>query len=481
MKVKRYVVNALPEALPLIRSELGVDAVILNTKEIRVGGFLGMFGKKKTEVIAAAETNGAAPAKPAARPAAAAQKPAITPEVIASMAASLSAAAAGRENTRETVAVGSAPSAAPLSRAAIPSASATAITLPTEQPPERQFAQPPERPAMSGPGAVYAARTGGAAPSSPTSAAAAVATVSGPSKKPVSDDALLDEIRDMKQWIMRMSKQQQLASRTEAVQALFERLEEQEVGPEWTDKLINAVETELETNLAGQPAEEPDRDTVWSIAGRILLEWLRDFEDGHIRRDTRVIHFVGPTGVGKTTSIAKLAAEQTLKAGRKVGFITSDTYRIAAVDQLRTYATILNVPLEVVFSPAEVARAFKELEDRELIFMDTAGRNFRNELYVSEVNSLLQSGSNAETFLVLSLTGKFSDMSKVAGNFAKFGIKRVLYTKQDETNAIGSILNLALEHGLTPTFIAHGQTVPDDIAVFQASRYVAQLLGDPHE
>ncbi|MBM7564628.1 flagellar biosynthesis protein FlhF [Paenibacillus sacheonensis] len=466
MKVKRYVVNALPEALPMIRSELGVDAVILNTKEIRIGGFLGMFGKKKTEVIAAVETNGSERATPPARSSSAPAKPAISPEAAASMAATLSAAVASREK-------------APASTAAARQSGAAVLS------PERELI------GTAAPAAVYAARTGAAQMAAGSTAdpieskarpaAPSVAAGTEQRKPRVTEDALIDEIRDMKQWIMRMSKQQQLSSRPEAVQSLVERLEEQEVSPAWIERLIDTVMTELKSNHADGDQPVPSRGEVWKLAEQALTAWLRGFEGFTIASDTRVIHFVGPTGVGKTTSIAKLAAEQTLKAGRKVGLITSDTYRIAAVDQLRTYATILNVPLEVVFSPSEVARAFKALEDRELIFMDTAGRNFRNELYVSEVNSLLQTGGQSETFLVLSLTGKFSDMSAVAGNFAKFGVDRVLYTKQDETSAVGAVLNLALEHGLKPTFIANGQTVPDDISAFQATAYVSQLLGDGHE
>ncbi|WP_308639262.1 flagellar biosynthesis protein FlhF [Paenibacillus silvisoli] len=449
MKVKRYVVNALPEALPMIRNELGVDAIILNTKEIRVGGFLGMFGKKKTEVIAAVEAGGGGgtAVKPAARPqpVPAAAKPAVsavTPEAIASIASLASSAIAERQSAMQQ-----------------PAKQAAAALLKLEA---TEMELPPLNSA-----AAYEARTGVKAP--PASA----------SLKPrMSEDDLLDEIRDMKQWIMRMSKQQQLQARPEALQSLYDRLLDQEVSQALADKLLEQVELKLEeSDLLDQQSGAIDRADVWRFAEQTLLDWLKGLDAGVIGSDTQVIHFVGPTGVGKTTSIAKLAAEQTLKSGRKVGFITSDTYRIAAVDQLRTYATILNVPLEVVFSPSEVARAFKQLEDRELIFMDTAGRNFRNELYVSEVNSLLQTNKRAETFLVLSLTGKFKDMSMVAENFAKYGIDRVLYTKQDETNANGAILNLAMEHGLRPTYIAYGQTVPDDIAPFKASSYVSQLLG----
>ncbi|RAP76243.1 flagellar biosynthesis protein FlhF [Paenibacillus montanisoli] len=443
MKVKRYVVNALPEALPMIRNELGADAIILNTKEIRIGGFLGMFGKKKTEVIAAVEAGGSTAAKPPARPqtvqAAKRAAHAVTPETIASIASLASSHMAERQSAKRPAA----------------KQSATALLEPEMDVPRLTSST------------AYEARTAVKQQPAPESG-----------KQRFNEDELLAEIRDMKQWIVRMSKQQQLQARPEAIQALYDRLLEQEVCQTWADRLIEQVEQKLEAaGLLDQPVAV-DQMIVWSTAEQTLLEWLKEFESGVISSDTQVIHFVGPTGVGKTTSIAKLAAEQTLKAGRKVGFITSDTYRIAAVDQLRTYATILNVPLEVVFSPSEVARAFKQLEERELIFMDTAGRNFRNELFVSEVNSLLQTGSKAETFLVLSLTGKFKDMSMVAENFAKYGINRVLYTKQDETNAYGAILNLAMEHGLRPTYIAYGQTVPDDIAPFKAARYVSQLLGE---
>ncbi|UVI32515.1 flagellar biosynthesis protein FlhF [Paenibacillus spongiae] len=451
MKVKRYVVNALPEALPMIRSDLGVDAIILNTKEIKVGGFLGMFGKKKMEVIAAVEAEGRAkPApKPAARPAAKPVSPARTQPALALADENASAVAAVFASSLQR------PAAAPQSAAsADPAANEKPAAYNGGQASELYRAQREAVPASAGTASKEDAKTG----------------------KAMSEDDLLNEIRDMKQWIVRMTKQQHAAEQPESILALQTRLDEQEVHGDITEKLINEIEARFE----GQAAELVTREKVWDAAAEILTGWMAGLEDEGIHRDTRVVHFVGPTGVGKTTSIAKLAAEQTLKAGRKVGFITSDTYRIAAVDQLRTYATILNVPLEVVFSPSEVARAFLQLEDRELIFMDTAGRNFRNELYVSEVNSLLQTKDRSETYLVLSLTGKFSDMSVVADHFAKYGVQKVLYTKQDETHATGAVLNLAIEQGMKPAYIAYGQTVPDDIAPFRKEAYVKQLLGAPH-
>ncbi|XEC97127.1 flagellar biosynthesis protein FlhF [Paenibacillus tarimensis] len=415
MRVKRYVVNTVPEALPMIRSELGKDAVILNTKEIQVGGFLGMFRKKKMEVIAAVESGFSGGGNP--------QLP--------------------RPAARQT-----AMPAAPVAFSGVPAAVGAAAALVAEKPVIRADEH-------------QGSRSVDAAPEAP------------PSEPPASSrqDALLEEIMQMKEMVVRISKQQIQSELPAALKQLYNRLAWQEVDEEWILKLIEAVQDDAQYDPGGSQSE------VWRIAANILIDWIRPLEDNGISSSVRIVHFVGPTGVGKTTTIAKLAAEQTLKHKRKVGFITSDTYRIAAVDQLRTYANILNVPLEVVFSPSDLTRAFKQLETNELIFMDTAGRNFRNELYVSEINSLLQSGEHTETYLVLSLTGKSKDMYSVAELFARYGVNKVLFTKLDETETCGAILNLLLKHQYQPAYVACGQNVPDDIEPFKADRYVERLLG----
>ena len=210
----------------------------------------------------------------------------------------------------------------------------------------------------------------------------------------------------------------------------------------------------------------------------LLASWLEPISGSGRLDNARVIHFVGPTGVGKTTTIAKLAAEDTLRRRRTVGLITSDTYRIAAVDQLRTYADILGLTLEVVFSPAEAARAFQQLEDKDRVLMDTAGRNYRSELQIHEVSSLLRSAPDADTCLVLSLTGRTADMEAVAKPFIQHGVDKVIFTKLDETTVYGAALNLVLGHGLHPVYLTFGQTVPDDLEPFRPLRYANLLLGE---
>ncbi|MNP42812.1 Flagellar biosynthesis protein FlhF [compost metagenome] len=162
---------------------------------------------------------------------------------------------------------------------------------------------------------------------------------------------------------------------------------------------------------------------------------------------------------------------------KKVGFITADTYRISAIEQLRTYASILNVPLEIVQSPGDVQRAMQRLEHCDLILMDTAGRNYLNELFVAELHSLLAPSDVSETYLVLSLTSKTQDMKRITEHFSKYNLDKVIFTKLDETETIGTIYNLLNEYPLKVSFLTNGQNVPDDLLQADGELLVDLLLG----
>lgn len=459
MRVKRYVVDSMPDALQKIRSDLGKDAVILNTKEIRSGGFLGLFSKKKIEVIAATDSGsaggtaqtsaaGGAFAKAFSQAAATVSRP----QAVAAYGSGAAAGTAVAEPAARTV--------EPYPKPAASVAPFGDRGQPPVEPNSGSTARPPASPS---PGAASAARGSSAAHRDREQA----------------EDSLLAEIRSMKEMMSRLSALQ-LGEEAlpEPLEKLRVRLIDQEVEPELARKLVD------QAFAAGRESE----GTEWTdeAAKRLVREQLRAILEGEGRKSidagTRIAHFVGPTGVGKTTTIAKLAAEQVLKYNRKVAFITSDTYRIAAVEQLKTYATILNIPLEVVFSPQELTRAFAQLEDRDIIFMDTAGRNYRNQMYVSELNSLLQARGQSETFLVLSLTAKYKDMLEITRNFSKFHIDKVLFTKRDETYSYGAIVNLLYDFPIRLSYVTNGQNVPDDIAEASEERIIDLILeGDSHE
>ncbi|MCP3772816.1 flagellar biosynthesis protein FlhF [Paenibacillus sp. MZ04-78.2] len=428
MRVKRYVVDSMPDALQKIRTDLGKDAVIINTKEIRSGGFLGMFSKKKIEVIAATDSAAGSGQTASGKSATATLAKPVAPAANAFVGSPAAAAAYGMQRDRE--------------REAQPALSF----------PEVPDVLPPSPPPQAGPV--------GAQPVS----------VSGKAK----EDTLLEEIKQMKEMMQKLSLQRMPEEAQDPVlMELERRLLDQEIDSQFIRELLAKVSEEAETE--GVPVTE--QFAIGSL--RTQLHTLLQPQGGKgIASDTRIAHFVGPTGVGKTTTIAKLAAEQVLKHRRKVGFITSDTYRIAAVEQLKTYATILNVPLEVVFSPLDLNKAFENLKDCDLIFMDTAGRNFRNEMYVSELNALLQSGGKSETFLVLSLTTKYKDMKAITYNFSKFKLDKVLFTKKDETDSYGAVVNLIRDFGLQTSYIANGQSVPDDIEELNERQLIDWILED---
>lgn len=472
MKVKRYLTSDLPEAVQMIRRELGSDAIILNTKEVKIGGFLGMFRKRRVEVIAAVDeasrqsaARSAAPrpilASPPIQAPASRQEPLPPPEPDAAEPVVSVPSQAVRHLYNRNAKPAEAPGSATPASAVAQAPAAT----PAPAPAAVSVAEPAA--VAVGMAAASAAETASASASANTAAAASPA-----GQAPEDAASLMQELRAMKDMMQKMARQQSFRSMPESVLKWSRKLAEQGVEHAHVEQFAEEVRARLSAG------DQPDDAAAYEAAKDVLRGWLVQSAGGGIGSDTRIVHFVGPTGVGKTTTIAKLAADQSFTHRRTVGFITADTYRISAVDQLRTYADILNVPLEVVFSPSELTRSYKKLADRDLLFMDTAGRNYRNELYVSEVNSLLAPGEKSETFLVLSLTHKYADLKALVVQFAKYGINRLLLTKADETDTYGSLLNLVRDFSCTISYITNGQTVPDDIRVFDPEEWVCRLLGE---
>jgi flagellar biosynthesis protein FlhF len=191
----------------------------------------------------------------------------------------------------------------------------------------------------------------------------------------------------------------------------------------------------------------------------------------------RLVALVGPTGVGKTTTIAKLAAIYRLKEKRNVGLITVDTYRIAAVEQLRTYADIIDLPMQVVSSPREMSEAVRRLEAMDLILMDTAGRSPRDEIRIQELKAFLSEAGADEVHLVLSSVAAARTLQQTAERFASVGTTALILTKLDEATGLGSLLPLVRKSRLPLSYLTNGQNVPDDIEVAQSSRLARLMLG----
>ena len=198
----------------------------------------------------------------------------------------------------------------------------------------------------------------------------------------------------------------------------------------------------------------------------------------------KVIYFIGPTGVGKTTTIAKIASKFKVEEGKKVGLITADTFRMAAANQLQTYANILGVPLNVIYSADElldtVKRQIRENQDLDVILVDTIGFSHKNQDQKNDTKKLVSALGDfydSEVYLVLSATTKHKDLIDIADAYMEFTKFNLIFTKLDETKCLGNIFNLKQYTGASLSYITTGQNVPDDIEIVNAQKLVKQLLG----
>lgn len=257
------------------------------------------------------------------------------------------------------------------------------------------------------------------------------------------------------------------------MQMLYNTLLENEV----IEKYANEIISEIEKNPKGKV-------TVDSILGNIYQKLVLKFGEPNLitpsEKGPKLIFLIGPTGVGKTTTIAKIASKLHIDNKKPIALLTADTYRIAATDQLRTYANILGVPIKVVFSANEIADAIEEFHDCEYILVDTAGHSPYNEEQKSDMKKFIHCADDKvekEVFLVLSATTKYRDLAQIVDSYANIVDYKLIFTKIDETTTLGNILNIKLHTNADLSYITCGQSVPDDIEVINAQKIVKQLLG----
>lgn len=256
----------------------------------------------------------------------------------------------------------------------------------------------------------------------------------------------------------------------EVIKVIYEQLLDNEVEEIYANQITE--------NLAqGVLNEEVELDEIVSIIyGRIIKE-LSDYKVISQENQVQKVFFVGPTGVGKTTTIAKIASIQTLVYNKKVALITADTYRIAAVEQLRTYANILGIPLKVIYSEQEIIEAVKGFADKDLILIDTAGRSHKHIEHQQELKRLLDQIEDKEVYLTLSVATKYKDLIKITAAYNQICEYHIIFTKLDETISLGNILNVKMATQAKLSYITFGQNVPDDISELDPHRVAKNILG----
>jgi flagellar biosynthesis protein FlhF len=280
-----------------------------------------------------------------------------------------------------------------------------------------------------------------------------------------------ERLESMVDDLCRRSRHSGIHDLPESLFQLFTDLIEADVPEELARDLLERVRHDM------PPRDLLDMVLVKAHLTRTIEEEIR--VAGPIRAEGRrnVVALVGPTGVGKTTTIAKLAANFRLKEKRKVGLITVDTYRIAAVEQLRTYADIIDLPMAVVSTPREMREAVTKMSDLEIILMDTAGRSPRDEVKIQELRSMLAEAKADHVHLVLSAVGSAAALKRTAEQFASVGASALVLTKLDEATSLGNVLPMLRESKLPVSYVTDGQNVPDDIEAAESRKLARMVLG----
>ena len=377
MKMKKYNAPSIAEAMKLIRTDLGEEAVILNSKVVVTKKFFGLVKQKSFEVVAGVDQ--------------VEKKPLVPPSTGFQL---------------------------------------TPVTVHQDEPDLGESTIPMMKDSVNNQTEDYLSV----------------------------NDELKREIADLKSIMQSVQRQSIQSQYPDELLPFIDYLKRQEL----SEELITAISDELFKHF-----KHSDHDISFNEMREITQSYLRnqltDVEIGGLTYDKKYINVLGPTGVGKTTTIAKMAARSVLEKKKKIGFITTDTYRIAAIEQLKTYAGLLQAPVEIVYNAEDYKKAIEKLDYLDIIFIDTAGRNYKEAKYVNDLQQLINFNEQVESFLVVSLTAKERDIESIIEQFNKIQIGKFIFTKLDETNSIGTIFNLMIKYKKGLAYYTNGQEVPEDI------------------
>ena len=262
-------------------------------------------------------------------------------------------------------------------------------------------------------------------------------------------------------------------STTAFMKLLYNTMIENEVNEQYANQIIEEIEKNSKPNA-------PMDYMLSNVYQKMILKFGKPIGAQLAEKGPKLLFFVGPTGVGKTTTIAKIASRFRVDDKRKVALLTTDTYRIAAAEQLRTYANILEVPIRVIYSVDEMESALQEFYEYDYILVDTAGHSHHNETQRENMRQFVHSldgKAEKEVFLVVSATTKYRDLVSIADAYQNMTDFKLIFTKLDETTTLGNLLNFKLYTGAVLSYVTCGQNVPDDIEKFNPQKTVKQLLG----
>ena len=254
---------------------------------------------------------------------------------------------------------------------------------------------------------------------------------------------------------------------------LHDTMLENEVDEKYAREIMDEIELINKPNI-------PFDYALANIYQKMILKFGKPSGIEPAGSGIKLVFFIGPTGVGKTTTIAKIASKFRVDEKKKVALLTADTYRIAAAEQLRTYANILEVPFRVIYTVEEINKALEDFRDYDYIMIDTAGHSHQNATQKDNMRNIIHSVDDrveSEVHLVLSATTKYKDLISIADSYKEMADYKLIFTKLDETTTLGNLLNLRLYTGASLSYVTYGQNVPDDIEDFNPQKTVKRLLG----
>ncbi|QGJ71366.1 Flagellar biosynthesis protein FlhF [Planctomycetales bacterium 10988] len=295
---------------------------------------------------------------------------------------------------------------------------------------------------------------------------------------PASPGELSQQLSELQSLVETLCQRSRTPSGNEIPEQLFQLFADL-IESDFEETLARELVEWVRTEASGEVLNDPDQ--VKEVLAGLLEEEIQI--GGPIRGTSGKCHtvaLVGPTGVGKTTTIAKLAAQFRLREQLRVGLITVDTYRIAAVEQLRTYADIIDLPMKVVATPREMREAVQSFSHLDLVLMDTAGRSPRDEVKIQELKVFLSEADVDEVLLVLSGVASAGSLQRTAERFGSVGTDGLIVTKLDEATGLGNLFPLVRQSRLPLRYVTTGQRVPDDIETGNARRLSRLMLGMEH-
>jgi flagellar biosynthesis protein FlhF len=316
------------------------------------------------------------------------------------------------------------------------------------------------------------------------------------------DSKQIEEKLDTLQNLLLQQMQQTAKERKEEPEAVasvlkVEREEEKKPDTEKNPESVKfmrllyntMLDNEVDEKYANQIMEEIDRlskpnmpfdYTLANTYQKMILKFGKTAGIYPAKSGPKLVIFLGPTGVGKTTTIAKISGSFAVEGKKKVALLTADTYRIAAAEQLRTYANILEVPFRVIYTEEEIIAAIQDFKNFDYIFLDTAGHSHQNKEQIEKMRAMVDCVdglAEKQVFLVLSATTKYKDLLRIADCYKQMSDYQLIFTKLDETSSVGNMLNVKLHTNTAIAYVTYGQNVPDDIEVFNPQKTVKQLLG----